>query len=241
MSLERLIKQLGKEARRSPKKAAALGVLTLVALWFWAPLVWGWLRPEQPPEVAVAAQAGMTAPVSASEQGASGVATPPAASADASPTKTPPGQPKPADRPDWRQVVEWMEIDPFSQPAELPQDLRDPFARKTEPEPLVAVETEGGPEPEEEAPVVMDPASLGLVLSSTIVGPQRRAARINGKTYRAGEKLIVNKDGRQYEFVLAEIHPRYVVLSDGTARFELSLPKPDLSDAIRPYRAAGRN
>jgi len=239
MSVQRLIQQLGKEARRSPKKAAVLGLLTLVALWFWAPLIWSWVAPDQSGEETAVVQAGVTsapslAPAHTSLPAASSQPAVSASSAETAPARAR-GKGASPSRPDWRQLVEWMGIATCTQPAELPEGLRDPFALSVEPEPAVAVETESGPEPEEAQPAV-DPASLGLVLSSTIVGPRLRAARIAGKTYHRGETLVVTKDGRQYQFVLAEIHPRVVVLEGEAGRFELRLPKPDLSNAIRPYR-----
>ncbi len=235
MSLERLIKQLGKEARRSPKKAAVLGVLTLVAAWFWAPMVWSWVVPGQSPKEAPMAQAAAVGGVSAGP-----VATPVAPAPVQAAATEAANRPQPASRPDWRQLVEWMGADRLTRPADLPQGLRDPFVPPIQPEPLVAVEPEVEPEPAEaQAPV--DPASLGLVLSSTIVGPQRRAARINNKTYRPGQTVVASKDDQQYEFILAEVHPRHVVLTRESVRYELSLPQPDLSDAIRPMHAADRN
>ncbi len=238
MSLERLIRQLGKEARRSPKKAALLGVLALVAAWFWAPLLWQWIMPGQPAEEAPIAQAAVAGGASAEAVTAPGG---PAASnpAGAPAVARAAAGPQSTSRPDWRQLVEWKGADQFVQPSELPPGLRDQFVPPVPPEPEVAAKTAAEVAPVE-AQTPVDPASLGLVLSSTIVGPQRRAARINNKTYQPGQTIAVSKDGRQFEFVLAEVHPRHVVLTDQSARYELSLPKPDLSDAIRPMQA-GRN
>ena len=42
MKLDKLAKRLGRDLAANPKKAAALGVMALVALYFRAPLVWGW-------------------------------------------------------------------------------------------------------------------------------------------------------------------------------------------------------
>jgi len=241
MSLDRVIKQIGKEARRSPKKAAVLGVLTLVAAWFWGPLLWGWIAPQQSPDEADTGQAavvGSASPPPVPRPAASGAGSVgEGVGRDA--THSPAGV-QPASAADWRELVEWMEIDRLTQPAELTPGQRDPFVHPVEPEPAAVVEEEAGPE-SEETPVAADPESLGLVLSSTIIGPKRSAARINGKTYGPGQIVVVSKDGRQYEFVLAEIHPRQVVLVRESERFELNLPKPQLSDAIRPFRALGGN
>lgn len=247
MILERLIRQLGKEARRSPKKAALLGVLCLVAAWFWGPLLWHWVVPKQTLEEASVTQGGVASGVLAAP-GAAGqvvpspvVAAAPPGPASSAFAKAAAGA-QPAAQPDWRKLAEWKRADRLAQPAELPPGVRDPFVSLVPSEPEATLEAEAMPEPEPAvAQAAADPASLGLVLTSTIVGPTRRAARINNKTYQPGQTIAVSKDGRLFEFVLAEVHPRHVVLTDQSARYELSLPKPDLSDAIRPMQAAGEN
>ena len=43
MSLERFAKRLRREVIANPKKAAILGIMLLVAIYFWTPLVMGWM------------------------------------------------------------------------------------------------------------------------------------------------------------------------------------------------------
>ncbi|MBW8884592.1 MAG: hypothetical protein JF612_07410, partial [Planctomycetia bacterium] len=42
VNLEKLAKQLRRDTAANPKKAAALGLMILVALYFWGPLAWKW-------------------------------------------------------------------------------------------------------------------------------------------------------------------------------------------------------
>ena len=51
-----IAKQLRREATANPKKASVLGLLAVVALWFWAPLVWGWIFASEDEEGVKATQ-----------------------------------------------------------------------------------------------------------------------------------------------------------------------------------------
>ncbi len=73
------------------------------------------------------------------------------------------------------------------------------------------------------------PASLGMALTSTIIGPNGGIARIGGRTYNQGQTIEAVKEGRNYKFVLSEIHDRKVVLELEGESFELSIPEPGTS------------
>ena len=73
-----------------------------------------------------------------------------------------------------------------------------------------------------------DPQSLGLVISSTIVGPRRRVALVNGKAYAEGGTLIVTANDRPIEFRLAKVHPRGVVLEREGKTFEVKLARAEM-------------
>lgn len=73
VNLQKLGKQLKRECVRSPKKAALLGIGLLVAGWFWAPLLQDWFGQKstassttKKPTVAVATSANPTAPTTKS-------------------------------------------------------------------------------------------------------------------------------------------------------------------------------
>ena len=57
MNLNKLARQLRREAMANPKKAAVLGLLLLVALYFWGPLVWGRVAGDGASEKPPAAEA----------------------------------------------------------------------------------------------------------------------------------------------------------------------------------------
>ena len=59
----------------------------------------------------------------------------------------------------------------------------------------------------------------GLVLKSTIVGIQRRAAWINSKLYFQGSEIRVG--GKTFR--LTAVHPKRVVIQHGDKSFELKL------------------
>ena len=210
MDLKKVAKQLRREIITNPKRAAILGVLVVVALWFWAPLVWGWIAEDDPAVEATAEQSA-------------------ADSATTLPTDSPAQSdtmPKEAESPrhPWHQLVQWMDNDPRTSAATLMFPQRDPFlAPKTA---VVEDQPEDQPEdePEEVQQEEVTPQGLGMVLSSTIVGPDRRVARINGKSYQEAGTVKLTKDGQQIEFTLVKVYPRRVVLERDGKLFELKIP-----------------
>jgi len=211
-----LIKQLRREAARNPAKAGVLGLLVVVALWFWAPLVWGWIgsregtsqpSPILPPQVT---------------SNASGAA--PASTATAAAPAT-----------TWQQLVEWRKQDPRTTAADTLKTRRDPF--HAIPAPVVEAEVKAAPKA---APVVLTPEQLGLKLSSTVVGSDRRVALINGRIFREGQVIKCGKEAQEILFRLAEIHSRHVVLERDGHRFELAIPDKKLSNRIELSGSPGR-
>jgi hypothetical protein len=217
--LKRIAKQLKREATAHPTKAALLGLLAVVALWFWAPLVWGWIAEDDQTIGAVVTEPAAESPAAPS----------PPTSAGARTTS------KQSDAPQhpWQQLVQWMDSDPRTSAAQAVPEIRDPFVGcKTE----VA---ERLPEEEtEKVQVEVTPQSLGMTLSSTIVGPRRRVALINGKTYRQGQTVTATRDGQEYVFTLTEVHPRRIVLRYQAKQFELIIPSPAGSAQIELVKTA---
>ena len=123
----------------------------------------------------------------------------------------------------WQQLAQWIDADPQTLATKVPCDRRDPFVvprAEVVEEPLDdESETLSGPPPEE-----LTPESLGMVLSSTMIGPRDRGARINGELYSQGDSIVVELQGQPIEFSLAEVHLRHVVLSRDDERFELKNP-----------------
>jgi len=207
VNLQRLAKQLRREMAANPKKAAMLGVLALVALYFWAPLVSGWFSAGS--AETVESLAALPAPVYPAMPGESAYPAGPVATVAMV-------------APRWRDLVDWIEQDPRMQSAALAAGTRDPFVA---PQKKSATEMAQTPPKENPLPVLtnLTPASLNLVLTSTIVGPELRVARINGQTYKTGEILELIKDGHEIQFTLVEIGPKEVILQREGQRFSLKL------------------
>ncbi|HEX4131330.1 MAG TPA: hypothetical protein VHZ24_14920 [Pirellulales bacterium] len=195
MSLRRLGKQLGRELKANRQKAAALGVLALVAGWFWYPLLFKKSSAGEA-QAAAANPAAATAP------------TPAAGSTIAPTSGSDPAVP-------WHDVARWIDQDPHMQPANIGDELaHNPF------ESHVASNAQRAAADAELAKVAaqanLSPADLGLTLTSTIVGRHRRAALISGEVYELGEdvpaagglrfhvkriersKVTLSRDGRDY-------------------------------------------
>jgi len=198
---------------KHPKKAVVLGTLCLVALWFWVPLVWGWMKKD---DAATKAAVGGQAAVSAPGRSAAIPADSGAKGKKAEGPKYP-----------WHQLVRWMDNDPRTTATNPVLGRRDPFLIPQNEAAKAEAESGLGKKALEETP-----EGLGMVLSGTIVGSHRRVAQINGKSYRQGETVRLAKDGQQVEFTLATVHPRRIVLQRKGRQFELTLPVPAPSGRI---------
>lgn len=207
------LKKLRREAIASPKKAALLGLLLLAAAYFWAPLLRQWTRsPENTAEStpALAASQPLAPPGANLPPVATGSPTAAASAIAAAPPKF-----------HWRQLAEAIQTDPLMRPLPPAAELdanRDPFVDPKPPQTVQAT-AEPQPPPEDEA----TPGELGFVLSSTIVGPARRTAVVNGKVCTLGVELA---SGEGRVFVVKRIEPWGVVLERGGKQFELELPRP---------------
>ena len=210
---------------KHPKKAVVLGTLCLVALWFWIPLVLGWVKKD---DVATkAAVSGAPTSGSAAVSAPGRLAATPADSGTKGKKAEGPKHP-------WHQLVQWMDNDPRTSATNPVLGRRDPFLTRQNEAAKAAAETELG-----KRTLEATPEGLGMVLSGTIVGSHRRVAQINGKSYRQGETVRLAKDGQQIEFTLAAVHPRRVVLQRKGAQFELTLPVPAPSGRIELSRDGG--
>jgi hypothetical protein len=215
----KLGKKLRREAVANPKKAAFLGLAALLAVYFWMPLVRGWIGKDEKNAVEVAAKPNAVqnslSPTSA------------AATTESAAKET---------RPPWPQIIEWMHSDPRTMTAPPLTKTRDPFES-----PAVDVAaTQAAEQPKPKLPAIT-PAAAGLALTSTIIGPQRRIAQINGRTYVVGQTIegVKEKESLSAAFKLIEIHPRRAVLEAEGQRFELLIPEPGKSGKIDILGAVG--
>jgi len=78
------------------------------------------------------------------------------------------------------------------------------------------------------------PATLGVELSGTLVGPHRRVALIGGKAYREGQTITVDQNDQPIQFELVEVHPQRIVLNLQGTRFDLAIPERRSSGLIGP-------
>jgi hypothetical protein len=241
VNLGKLARQVKREAATNPKKAAVLGLMCLVAVWFWAPLVIDWVGPNE----GSTAKTAKTVPAAAVANGVSLAA--------ARPGKTPKDEsPSPQPEHSWQKLVEWMERDPRTKPASLSDRVidvdgpasallnhllnarsgttvvRDPFHR---PEPPWPMEEEAEANAEQQQLTAMpperSPAELGAQLTSTIARADGSGvAMINGEVYRRGDTVALADADQSYDFQLTDVRPSGVTLVRDRKRYELRIPSP---------------
>jgi hypothetical protein len=211
------LRKLRREIAASPKKAGLLAVLSVVALWFWAPLVMKSFSKSDAATTEVARPAGNSISLSAP------VAAGPAPNAIGSGAIEQSNSVKsrlPSRH--WQQLVAQIERDARMSPARELIAVRDPFK--------VAVVVTPAPK-KHEAPVVeqpdLTPVSAGLVLNSTIVGRGEKRALIGGDVYEEGSTIAAA--GGEAGFRVVEIRPREVVLERKGRLYTLDLPKSEWS------------
>lgn len=219
MNLQKLGKKLKREAANSPGKAAVLGLVCLVAIYFWAPLLYRWTvksgdTPSPSPDVS-AAQPSMIA-----------VAVPGTRETGAT-TSGLPSLDTPQPAADWQTTLQRIETDPDMQPAAFEREV-EPFAGPPAEAKLQVADLDISPAPVAEK---VTPSSLGITLVGTLIGPERRAARIGGKTVLVGQAIEVVKGTERYQFTLTDVQRDRVVLMREGERFELN---------VKPALPAGR-
>lgn len=205
MNFQALYRQLLRDLKASWQKTAILGVLLLVggAVWTYQ-IIAVFAGKRDDVEVASPARKDSPAPPT-------GVQT----------AELPPQQTA-AKSFSWKQFDEVLRTDPLVRSAEVAAIQSHPFQVDHDqfPPPVLFAE-----EPQQSAAAASQPTTdgndglSGLVLKSTIVGVQRRAAYINTKLYFEGSQI--QADGRVYR--LAAVHPKKVILADGRQTYELKI------------------
>ena len=209
MSIQTIKNRLHREAKAHPAKAAALGGLFLVGVYFWAPLVVSWTGGGKTPTPAKAPDpnanlipntASMTATTALSKTSSIAV------------TKIA-----------WRMLAQWLDCDPrtiATIPGTAPR--RDPFQAT-----VSARQAEQQREQQAVAAaarVLASPQQLGMTLEGTLIGSRQKTAVIDGKVYREGQRIQAGKTPRNAEFELRTIERRRVVLAAGNELYELRIP-----------------
>ena len=217
MSLEKLSKQLRRDMAANPKKAAALGLMIVVALYFWGPLVWK-LFSAGGPKRSNANMASLILTDDPAEGGQKNL-----------------GRNSPKFR--WEKVRQLVQRDARMTSAAFDVAWIDPFAKQAGAAETVTV-AEASPEKAvasaaAAAAAALDPNNLGVVLNSVMIGRRSRVATINGDSYREGDLLsITDKHDKSvsYEFRVLRIGRSTVQLEGKGRTFELELAPPRLAE-----------
>jgi len=184
--------------------------MVLVALYFWAPMVWGWIKPgadNSQPAVAASEVILEDDPV------------------DPLKVAKKDGRAFP-----WEKVRRKVMADPRMTPAMFDSSWSNPF-RPAEGGAVGAPATTAAVS----APTSLqiDPAALGLKLTSVAISQKRRAAIINGEKYREGELVpVADKDGKTamgVEFRLLQVGFYDVQLEYRGTTYTLELNRPHLA------------
>ncbi|MEX2185271.1 MAG: hypothetical protein WD875_00690 [Pirellulales bacterium] len=182
MNAQRLVRQLRREVKANPKRAALLAGLIAVGIYFWAPLVAGWVSPGE--------TATEKSPVAKSAgQLAGGAAT--------KDQKSKPSTVEFAAVP-WTKLWAAIKEDRRNKPAKTLPATVDPFRPfPAPPEPADDAASQNVAEGQADAqaktvvarnvaPADPTPRSLGMKLTGTIIGAKRRAAVIDGTVVAEG-------------------------------------------------------
>ncbi len=222
--MNKLFRQIRREAARSPQKAAVLGLLALVAVWFWVPLMLDWIRGDGQKKANAATEETFPAGLEFATAHNPMAATAP----DAQPQEEVPS--------DWQEVVTWLQEDPLTHAAEPIASSRDPFVTVDFPPVHPSLLHPVQEETQEETGQLPEwtPKQIGLTLTSTLVGPGQKLALISGKAYHPQDTIVATHASQQIEFTLAEVHLRHAVLLREGKTYELRIPRQDGSDRVAP-------
>lgn len=219
MKLDNLAKKLSRDLAANPKKAALLGLMVAVALYFWFPLLKDWIGSGAGTKTAEAANVILTDdPVEPGDAGR-----------------------KPKETLKWEKVRQCVDSDPWMASAALDAQWHDPFAlpERAAESPMDA----GGATAEATAAAVqsseveVDPADAGLSVASVVVGPRMRAVTIGGEVYRENDVIVASAaDGETLEFRIVSIAPTEVQFQRNGKVYRLELSRPQLAkgDRIQP-------
>lgn len=220
MKLDKLLKRLKRDAAASPQKAGALGLMVLVALYFWAPLVMKFLPKGKPKPGATAA-----GPVILGDD-------PVLIKAAVHPS---------SNSTHWDHVREVVAQDRLMLAAEHHPSWPNPFAplqrddkseTKSQPKPeAIQPDLKTLPTAPTIEPEVARQQLSTVSLSSVLVGKRGVSAVIRGKLYRVGDVLSFGGDNGApaVEFRITAIDEQGVDLKYTDKSFRLERPKPTLT------------
>lgn len=234
MNLQQMIKQAKREAKASPAKAAVLVILLIVALYNWAPMVYGWVAGSS------SAKSG------SSKKSASNLAMSQPDATSASHEKSG-SESKSAKKPidsseaSWKQLAQWIDTDPLMEPADWPDGVACPFRDGENTSENRGIDEVEADLPVETAVTTVErptPDSIGLDVSSFVIGPEGRMIRLGDDIFHEGEEVRIfgsggimpEKDVALSEgldtsgsavFKISQITPQYVEFSDGAETYRV--------------------
>lgn len=191
MKLDKLLKRLKRDLSASPQKAAALGLMILVALYFWAPLIIKFVGGGQAKK-SIASQVNLTAV----------------------PAITPVAVQPASDPVRWDRVRAALAQDRFMLAAAHQTSWQNPFRRHPadtntdDSQPAAETELKQPGEPAVASDDTrMKELAAGIVVTSVLISARDRAAFIRGTTYRVGDVLEIGGENgeRKLELLLTSI------------------------------------
>lgn len=203
---QQVVNQLTREIKRNPAKAAVLGGLLVVAVWFWFPLIQRWLGPSNVASAKPTDESIVVSPTS------SPVAT------TASPASTT----------SWKSTVKQIRNDPWMKAGTLRSETFDPFYPE---QPLDTQLTSIETAPEATLVPDVSPETAGLAVTSVITGGRFSMARINKRNYHVGDEITLQ--GGQVTFTVVAIKNWGVLLQGQRRAYELHLEHSPLNPGHR--------
>ena len=215
-----LIQQLVRDLKASWKKSVVLGALMLFGMCFWIPQLFGVFgkksRPQRAPAAAQQTVAANSTPVSTNDKNANKKSL--------------------LNKFTWENLEEMLSSDPLTKSVEVSAIQSDPFKINFDlfPPPILFEDEPEGPPKKTAEELAAELARQmkerltpktpeGLVLKSTMIGTNVRAAFINKNLYYEGRSVKAEDGGEPY--VLSAIYPRKVILTRELDIFELKIER----------------
>jgi len=241
VNLDKLLKQLRRDATANPKKAALLGLMALVALYFWAPLLVKFASRRG----AESAQAEPTS-VTPNPTALPINSTLPNSTLPSNSTAIAPVTPiRRTTKFQWEKVRELIRKDEHMASATLDPAWVKPFGAGRAAANAELAQNESQSEPAEDPAAKaaamlasLEPQDLGITLGGIMIGPRGRLATINGEACREGDVLSIalkNDKSTSLDFKILKITRQSVQLatSGKTFTLELGMPKLGAGDAFQ--------
>lgn len=239
MNLQRIIKQIKNEAKASPVKVGVLSLLLLVALYNWAPMVYGWIADSSGSKSGGSSSSTSVSETSETSEPSEAMAV----NREVSGREA--GRAKKSldsSKATWKQLAQWIDADPLMEPAGWPEGVECPF-RVTDVDQAsreideVGSEMSGG---EETSPTIqLTPDTVEIIVSTVIIGPEGRLVRITGNIFREGEEVRIFDSGKimpvdevsaeevdaseSAVFTISKINPQFVEFSNGTENYRVDV------------------